>query len=435
MRGFLFFSAAAISGGLAYWGFDTWSSRKAEHVSAAASSDAEDFGRSADGGDLLTESDAVPESAVSAGETAPPAAALRPAAGAPVLSPRPVFVESPAVPEASVPDASAPSLPAKDPALAEASAFEEERSLARALYETGDRERGIRKLAEIFALSKDRRGIDLGPEASRLLEGDSSFERRREYAQYLLAVDRSGRYFDEQRARTAKSIQTSEKDAESAYRAWDDLTLAYDMARDRPQKRKVLDSLEPFIARMVFSGRYTPILKSHMIQAGESLSAIAKRFNTTTDALCRLNGLKSDRIQPRQRLRILEGKAKVFVDKTNFLLWVRIDGRIFLEYPVGLGRDNATPVGNFVIKVRQKDPTWWRPGEAPIPPGDARNILGSRWLGFQETQNFAGFGIHGTADPASLGKESSAGCIRVRNEDLEVLFDFLSYGTEVVVQG
>ena len=434
MRGFILFTAAAICGGLAYWGFDTWSSRKAERVSALGSSDAQ---RPGAGGDLAGEADAAPEIAASATETVALPAATLAAAPGPVLSPRPVFVEStPAlVPEGSEPVPAVGLQPAKDPALAEAAAFEEDRSLARALYETGDREKGLRKLAEIFALSKDRQGVDMSPEASRLLEGDSSLERRREYAEYLRDVDRSGRHFDEQLARAVKGVQTSEKDADSAYRAWDDLTLAYDMARDRPQKRKVLASLEPFISRMVFSGRYTPLLKSHTIQTGDSLSSIAKRFNTTADALRRLNNLKSDMIQPRQRLRILEGKPKVFVDKSNFLLWVRIDGRIFLEYPVGLGKDNATPLGNFVIKVRQKDPTWWRPGESPIPPGDPRNVLGSRWLGFQETQDFAGFGIHGTADPGSLGKESSAGCIRVRNEDLEVLFDFLSYGTEVTVQG
>ena len=78
---------------------------------------------------------------------------------------------------------------------------------------------------------------------------------------------------------------------------------------------------------------------------------------------------------------------------------------------------------------------WWRPGEQPIPAGDPRNILGARWLGFRETQDLAGFGIHGTEDPSSLGKESSAGCIRLRNEDIEVLFDFAPYGTEVVVRG
>ena len=86
------------------------------------------------------------------------------------------------------------------------------------------------------------------------------------------------------------------------------------------------------------------------------------------------------------------------------------------------------------IRVRQKDPTWWRPGEPAIPPKDPRNILGTRWLGFQETQDLAGFGIHGTDDPGTIGKESSAGCVRLRNQDIEVLYDFVSYGTEVVIQ-
>jgi ketosteroid isomerase-like protein len=108
--------------------------------------------------------------------------------------------------------------------------------------------------------------------------------------------------------------------------------------------------------------------------------------------------------------------------------------REYYEDPVGLGKDNGTPTGTFVIRVRQKDPTWWRTGEPAIPPKDPRNILGTRWLGFQETQDLAGFGIHGTEDPGTIGKESSAGCVRLRNQDIEVLYDFVSYGTEVVIQ-
>jgi lipoprotein-anchoring transpeptidase ErfK/SrfK len=184
----------------------------------------------------------------------------------------------------------------------------------------------------------------------------------------------------------------------------------------------------------VFSGRYTPLLKSHTIQPGDSLSTLAARFITTADSIRRINQLKSDVIQPGQHLKILRGAVKLHVDKSDFRLWATIDGRVLFEFPIGLGRDNATPVGTFAVAVRQKDPTWWRPGQAAVPPGDPANVLGSRWLGFQATTDYAGFGIHGTQTAAEIGKESSAGCIRLLREDIELVYDFVRLGTEVQIQ-
>ena len=59
--------------------------------------------------------------------------------------------------------------------------------------------------------------------------------------------------------------------------------------------------------------------------------------------------------------------------------------------------------------------------------------LGSRWLGFADTEEFTGFGIHGTTDPSSVGRASSAGCVRLRQEDIELLFDFVPYKAEVAI--
>ena len=36
-----------------------------------------------------------------------------------------------------------------------------------------------------------------------------------------------------------------------------------------------------------------------------------------------------------------------------------------------------------------------------------------------------GYGIHGTQEPESIGTASSLGCLRMRNEDVEELYDFI----------
>ena len=61
-----------------------------------------------------------------------------------------------------------------------------------------------------------------------------------------------------------------------------------------------------------------------------------------------------------------------------------------------------------------------------IGPG-AGNPLGTRWIGLNEK----GYGIHGTDRPGSIGSAASHGCIRLRNEDVEQLFERVRAGDVV----
>ena len=61
-----------------------------------------------------------------------------------------------------------------------------------------------------------------------------------------------------------------------------------------------------------------------------------------------------------------------------------------------------------------------------IGPGP-RNPLGTRWIGL----NQKGYGIHGTDNPGSVGYARSHGCIRLRNADVERLFERLRPGDVV----
>jgi lipoprotein-anchoring transpeptidase ErfK/SrfK len=46
----------------------------------------------------------------------------------------------------------------------------------------------------------------------------------------------------------------------------------------------------------------------------------------------------------------------------------------------------------------------------------------------------SGYGIHGTWDEASIGKAESAGCVRMRNAEVEQLYTLLPNGTEVAIE-
>ena len=64
-----------------------------------------------------------------------------------------------------------------------------------------------------------------------------------------------------------------------------------------------------------------------------------------------------------------------------------------------------------------------------MPPESSQNVLGTRWLGF----NLSGYGIHGTTEPETIGQQVTAGCIRMRNEDVEELYSIVQLETRVVV--
>ena len=68
---------------------------------------------------------------------------------------------------------------------------------------------------------------------------------------------------------------------------------------------------------------------------------------------------------------------------------------------------------------------------SPIPPGDPRNELGTRWIGFEPTNG--SYGIHGTIAPESIGKAVGNGCVRMLNEDVEELYDLVVAETPVEV--
>ena len=78
-------------------------------------------------------------------------------------------------------------------------------------------------------------------------------------------------------------------------------------------------------------------------------------------------------------------------------------------------------------------PEWEHPykaiGASRIASGN-RNPLGTRWIGFH-TKGGGVYGIHGTNDPASVGKFVSHGCVRMLNKQVEELFELIDYGTPV----
>ncbi len=106
------------------------------------------------------------------------------------------------------------------------------------------------------------------------------------------------------------------------------------------------------------------------------------------------------------------------------------------SYPVAVGKDGwETPTGTFLVKDMNDHPAWYQPitGEV-IPPGPD-NPLGSRWIGFwSDGDDVHQIGFHGSNQEGSIGEAVSHGCLRMRNLDIEQMYEQVSEGTVVIVR-
>lgn len=91
---------------------------------------------------------------------------------------------------------------------------------------------------------------------------------------------------------------------------------------------------------------------------------------------------------------------------------------VLATYPVAVGKPNTTsPRGEFVITQKA---VW----------GDG---FGTRWMRISVPWGI--YGIHGTNKPWTVGTVASHGCFRMFNRDVEKLYEQISVGTSVTIEG
>ncbi|GAX59653.1 hypothetical protein SCALIN_C04_0141 [Candidatus Scalindua japonica] len=198
----------------------------------------------------------------------------------------------------------------------------------------------------------------------------------------------------------------------------------------RSEIKKQLDELNNIL---VFSRTPSPDAHFYEVKPGDSLVKIAKKYNTSYEFIMRVNNKSRTLIKIGERLKILTGELSLLVDKSDYTLTILLNGHFIKQYPIGIGKSDKTPVGTFVVDNKLINPTWYSP-DGVYKFGHPKNLLGTRWIGFEDKDDLYGYGIHGTIDPDSIGKNMSNGCIRMKNEDVEELFDFVKAKTRVVLQ-
>ena len=128
-----------------------------------------------------------------------------------------------------------------------------------------------------------------------------------------------------------------------------------------------------------------------------------------------------------------EESVRLTLSLSQRSLTVESPDDIATAYEVAVGQEDwQTPTGEFQILSKLENPAWQHPlTKEEIPPGPD-NPLGTRWIGFW-TDGQAQIGFHGTNREDLIGEAVSHGCVRMRNQDVQALYDKVEVGTSVVV--
>jgi L,D-transpeptidase ErfK/SrfK len=186
---------------------------------------------------------------------------------------------------------------------------------------------------------------------------------------------------------------------------------------------------------------------SHIIREKETLVELARKYSIGYNEITAANS-DIDPWVPEKGAKIviptvwllperMENGVLINLAEMRLYYFFNVEKNKYVKtFPIGIGSQGSnTPVGDFRITLKVKDPVWKVPEsireedpELPefVLPGPD-NPLGGYWLHL----SINSYGIHGTNKPLGIGRKVSHGCLRLYPEDIKVLYTFIKSGTPV----
>lgn len=185
-----------------------------------------------------------------------------------------------------------------------------------------------------------------------------------------------------------------------------------------------------------------PMTETYKIQSGDYLARIAARRELATHwkLIARVNQISDPaKIRLGQNLKLIRGPFHAIVNKSAHRLDIYhgspADPSSWLfirSFDVGLGSNDGTPVGEFVVSQNKlENPGWVNPRNAreQYDPDDPANPIGEYWIGITgvgQYSSLTSLGIHGTIDANSIGGDESMGCVRLAKGDIDTVYELLA---------
>lgn len=183
----------------------------------------------------------------------------------------------------------------------------------------------------------------------------------------------------------------------------------------------------------------------YVVQPGDMLQRleVRLRLHVPHTLIMKVNNIDdATTIRPGDTLKMIRGPFHAVVDKSDFSMDIYLhreglEKLYIMRVPVGLGKDDATPVGMWRVRLGGKaiKPRWDPPtrsggrrsisyGEPGYPFGKLGLWIPLEWIGDASTP-FTSYGIHSTNKPETVGTMASLGCIRLRDGNIEDIFTLL----------
>ncbi len=129
--------------------------------------------------------------------------------------------------------------------------------------------------------------------------------------------------------------------------------------------------------------------------------------------------------------------GSILINTREHALYLVLGNGQGAKYRVATAKKGFEWAGTHKISLKAKWPSWSPPAEMrqrrPELPafmaGGPTNPLGARAIYLGNSI----YRIHGTNEPKSIGKSASSGCIRMLNEDVSELYQFVKLGASVTV--
>jgi lipoprotein-anchoring transpeptidase ErfK/SrfK len=178
------------------------------------------------------------------------------------------------------------------------------------------------------------------------------------------------------------------------------------------------------------------------------LEALGEKFHASPAFLKRINpGERFDRAGETILALDVERAAlpaAVSIEVSESDLSVRVrggDGKVTARYPATVGSEHdPLPMGEWKINGVGRNPVFhynpdlfWdadaKDSKTTLPAGP-NDPVGVVWIDLSKPH----YGIHGTAEPESVGKTQSHGCIRLTNWDALDLAEAVKPGTPAILE-
>jgi LysM repeat protein len=167
---------------------------------------------------------------------------------------------------------------------------------------------------------------------------------------------------------------------------------------------------------------------AYVVKPGETLPQIAETYDVPWQLLAKINGVADlQNLQPGRELKVVRGPFRAVVHLDRYEMTLMLGGLYAGRFPIGIGQDNYQLEGTYDVRDKTVNPTYYGLTEI-VDADDPNNPLGERWIGLDGR-----VGIHGTNNPANVGRAEGKGSICLSDRDAEDVYDILSVGSRVVI--